>query len=245
MTHLSNDHAGETKTTTTSYARDTELEISEDYLARRFSRIPRAPQDVVYEVTRDSALLHLYFSLREAMFFNNSSTRHVPGQRDAYDDVSDIMVARRGLQCVGGARLTISSPAQRRRLPMEQDDLSPAELFPQLDLEHVGYGELSRFAILPEFHDTAFSGILRGLIRRAIAEGMQYVFTVLPVSLASVYCESAQELGLRCNISHEIAVTQRDSYEGANMVIGVIDLSLQLRDYKASRKQKASAGVTD
>src|SRR5689334_13884857 len=69
-----------------------QVELSEDYLARRFSRPARKLEHVVYEVARDAGLLHQYYLLREEMFLNAKTAKNATGAKDIHDDHSEVVV---------------------------------------------------------------------------------------------------------------------------------------------------------
>lgn len=224
---------------TTGHAVDTTL--SEDYLARRFQRAGKTQQDVAYEFTRDPGLLHQYYRLREDMFIHVWGLKHFSGQEDMFDVISDIMVARKGLQCIAGGRLTVSSPQNRCLLPMEKDDLSLPSLFPELDLEETTYGEFSRLSILPEFRAGAvFPEMARRFIQKAISQGVEYAFNIAPAPLARSYRQTVQLFGLKWDICHHVQIPQREEYEGIQMVVSVMDLSLHVRNYQQAARQQAT-----
>ncbi len=237
MTSLTNENSSASNSNLPSFVQPLDVELSEESLARRFMRPVRASHDIDYEFTRDTALLHQYYNLREDMFSSVWGLKNFCGQHDAFDDGSEIMIARKGLQCIGGGRLTISSPQAPRMLPMEKQDLMLTRLFPELDLGDTSYGEFSRLAILPEFRAGAvFPEITRRFIKKAIANGVEYAFNIAPVPLARSYRQAVQLFGLKWDICHSIKVPQREEYEGIQMVISVMDLSLFVRNHKKAAK---------
>jgi hypothetical protein len=207
-------------------ARSLDIELSDEYLQRRFRRVSQPQEKIAYEFTRDVGLLDQYYHLREEMFISVWGLKHFCGAKEMFDDISEILVARRGNHCIAGGRLTISTPSQHQMMPMEKEGLSLAGLFPELPLGECTYGEFSRLAILPEFRAGAvFPEIARRFIKRAIAEGVQYAFNIAPQPLARSYRQAIQLFGLNWNIREDIAVPQREEYEGIRMVVSVMDLT--------------------
>lgn len=231
MTSLTTESAQLAANKVTVFDHKPVREIPDDYLTRRFGRAPRGSSNVVYEFTTDAGYLHQYFMMREEMFIRAWGLKQFSGKHDAFDDSGMIMVARQGLQCVGGGRLNISSPENRTILPMEKDDLCLKELFPELDLQDTTYGEFSRLAILPEFQaSNVFPEIARRFIQKAVANGVEYAFNIAPEKLARHYQRVVQSFGMKWEVCHHVAVPQRDEYEGIRMAISVMDLSLHLRN---------------
>jgi len=202
-----------------------EADFSESYLARRMMRSAKKPAQAVYEFTNDPGLLHQYYRLREDMFISVWGLKNFSGEKEHFDDLSHIMVARQGLQCIAGGRLTISTPFNHQAMPMEKDDFKLKELMPDLNLAQRSYGEFSRLAILPEFRaGLVFPEIARRFIRRAIAEGVEYACNIAPQPLARSYRQAVQMFGLEWNVRHDVVVPDREEYEGIKMVLSVMDL---------------------
>ncbi len=239
MTNLLTDDTLPATTRLSPIPHSLDTELSDEYLTRRFSRLAKKPQKIVYEFTRDPGLLHQYFHLREDMFISVWGLKKFCGQHEIFDDISDILIARRGRQCIAGGRLTISTPEARKMLPLEKVDFMLADLFPELDLHECTYGEFSRLAILPEFRGGAvFPEIARRFIKRAIDQGVEYAFNIAPQPLARSYRQAVQLFGLSWSVRHDIPVPDREEYEGIKMVMSVMDLTRFTRG-KPVKEQEA------
>lgn len=220
-------------------ARDSEL--SEEYLTRRFSRPTKQAESVTYELTRDPAYLHQYYRLREEMFISVWGLKQFCGQKDEYDDESDIMVARIGNHVVGGCRLTFSTPEDRKHLPMEKQDFVLEDQFAELSLYDMKFAEISRLAILPEYQNSiVMLELSRQLLKRGAEKKARYAFTLSPVPLARNYRKAANLFGLNWKIRNDIVIPEREEYEGISMVLSMIDLAPVY-----SPKPKAKAQVED
>lgn len=222
-----------------TYSLDTEF--SEEFLARRYARLTGTPEKIVYDFTQDPGLLFQYYQLREEMFISVWGLKHFCGQKDQFDDTSEILIAHSKRQCVAGGRLTISAPAARQLMPMEKEGLDLVALFPDLKLNECSYGEFSRLSILPEYRGGAvFPEIARRFIKRAIAEGVQYAFNIAPQPLARSYRQTVQLFGLNWEERKDVVVPEREEYEGIKMVLSVMDLTRFGRPKPASIEQKAN-----
>jgi hypothetical protein len=205
----------------------TENHPSEQYLLQRFMRLGKKPEKIVYEFTRDIGLLHQYFRL-------------CPDH--GYDDARDVLVARRGRQSVGGGCLTISSPTARKLLPMEKGGFLLADLFPELDLPEVTYGEFSHLVVLPEYSDGAvLPEIARHLINKAADSGAQYVFNIASAPLARSYRQAVQLFGLGWHIRSDIALPDREEYDGVKMVLSILDLTRVTRKKPTKTRKRELA----
>ena len=202
------------------------MELSEEYLTRRFSRPSKRLEHVVYEMTRDSGLLHQYHLLRKEMFISVWGLKNFPSTKDLYDDVSDVMIARVGNHCIAGCRLTFSNPGERMALPMEKEGLSLEKLLPNLALADERYVEISRMAILPDFQNSlVMLELSRQLLKRGAEKKARYAFTLAPVPLARNYRKAAHLFGLKWQILNDIEIPDREEYEGIKMVLSMLDLA--------------------
>jgi len=216
-------------------------ELSEEYLTRRFSRPAKEAERVTYELTRDPGYLHQYFRLREEMFISVWGLKQFSGQKDEYDDESDIMVARIGNQVVGGCRLTFSTPEDRKHLPMEKQDFVLEDQFVELGLYDLKFAEISRMAILPEYQNSlVMLELSRQLLKRGAEKKARYAFTLSPVPLARNYRKAAHLFGLNWKIRADMEIPDREEYEGIKMVLSMIDLAPVYRP-----KPRAKAQVED
>lgn len=214
-----------------------DTDLSEHRLARKFAGTPALPDKIDYEFTHDPALMHMYYQLREEMFISVWGLEKFCGQKDEFDDASEIMIARRGQLCIGGCRLTISTPSQPRKLPMEGNDLQLQALFPELDLQETTYCEFSRLAIMPDYRNgVIFPEMVRRFIKRMIAEGVEYAFGISPVPLARSYRQTIQMFGVNVEMHKEIEIPEREEYEGIKMVLSLVDLSKYVHTLRLGKR---------
>lgn len=224
-----------------SHSVSSDVELSGDFLTRKFSRPQKQPEAVIYEMTDDPGYLHQYFRLREEMFIHVWGLENFTGRKDNYDGLSDIMIARRGNHVLGGCRLTFHNAHASNRLPMEKDDFILADHLPELPLADATYVEISRMAILPEFQNSVVMlELSRQLLKRGAEMKANYAFTLAPVPLARNYRKAASLFGLKWEIRSDIVVPDREEYEGIKMVLSMLDLAPVYR-----RKSKASEAASD
>lgn len=200
--------------------------VSQTMGGQRFARLTRAPQAVECEISWDAGLLHQYYRLREDMFISLWGLQNFSAEEDAFDEISDIVIARMGRQCVGGSRLTFKEPSLGNLLPMEGDDFMLADVLPELPIADTRCVEVSRLAILPEFQNSSVMlDLTRQMIKRSMEKQAFYAFNLAPVPLARSYRKTVQLLGVKWNILNRIAVPDREEYEGIKMVLSIMDLS--------------------
>lgn len=184
------------------------------------------PLPVEYQFSTDPALLHQYYHLRTRMFISVWGLKDFDAAEDFYDPISDILIARQGKLCVGGARLTFSYPGKRVVMPMEAAGFQLSELLPELDLEHRSYGECSRMAVLPEFRTKEMAFQLRyQLIKQCLRRNADYAFWIAPLPQARNYRQTCVNLGLGCSIRTDVTVPDREEYEGIKMYLVLLDFT--------------------
>jgi len=199
---------------------------SEEQIFRRFRMPNRKKEQVQYELTRDPGLLHQYYLMRENMYISVWGLDNFHGSHDAFDEISDICIAKLGNQCIGGGRMTYSSPGHRLLLPMEGEDFSLTQALPQLELHRHTYLEFSRLAILPEFQYRETSVELYDCaLRHAIRRGARYGFALAPHLLARKYCQGVSSIGYKASIRRDVKVPDREEYEGIPMALWVLDFA--------------------
>jgi hypothetical protein len=183
-----------------------------DYTAQKALRSMQPVTPLTFEFTHDVGYLHQYFALR-AM------------QADAFDEKSEIIVARRNRHCLAGGRLTVNVLAHKQQMPLEKDGFSLRSMFPELKLANRAYAEISQLAILGDLaNDTMFPELTRRLIRRAIAEGAECIFNASPKPQAEMYQQAMGQFGLKCTALGEVEVAASDAYEGTHLVLTVAEL---------------------
>jgi hypothetical protein len=210
-------------------------------LVRRMSRVSAAPRPIEYEFTTDPGYIHQYCILREEMFKKVWDLSHFSAQKDEIDDNSHILVARQGLHCVGGGRLTLTAPNHRRRLPMEGGDFNLLDAMPQFDLAGKSYAEITRIAVLSEYSkDNVIAELIDRLILKIMEEGGEYLFLISPASMTRNHRRVGATLGYSLITDYSVKIPEREEYEGIKMYLSYLDLKLYRHrlDDKAPAKQR-------
>jgi hypothetical protein len=203
-----------------------DVELSSEFLTRKFSRPQRQPEEVAYELTKDAGYLHQYYRLREDMFIHVWGLENFTGKKDEFDDNSDIMIARIGNHVIGGCRLTFSTPKTRKSTPMEKQDFDLAHGLPELNLSKESYVEISRMAILPEYQNSVVMlELSRQLLKRGAEQKARFAFTLAPAKLARNYRKAASLFGLEWQILNDVKIPEREEYEGIKMVLSMLDMA--------------------
>ncbi len=198
-------------------------------LSRRMARIPKEQSKITYEFTHDEALLHQYCLLREEMFKKIWSLENFHASKDVVDDISEIIIARQGLQCVGGGRATFSTEQERQLLPLEADGFSLVEALPELMLDRCNYYEVTRIAVLSEFNKNNVPMELIGrLIKLSIEKECSYGFFISPLTMTRTHRRVINALGYNLTTRRDIELPDREEYEGIKMYLSCVDLTAYL-----------------
>jgi hypothetical protein len=170
---------------------------TENRLKGRVMRSMRPKEPVAFEFTKDKGYLQQYYVLRELEFWRTHKTQPLTAQEDAYDSKSNILVARIGNKCVGGVRLTHSSPRTNSLLPLETEDFRLAKVFPEIEHKQLKYGQFSGMVLSTEFRggDVTRQMFLH-LYRKVCALGIKIVFAATPISNAKAYKLNCSALGI-------------------------------------------------
>jgi hypothetical protein len=167
----------------------------EEALARRYSRKPLPP--LAFEFTRDPALLHQYYKLRENEYNSFYGINPMSGAEGEHDHTGHIMVVRMGNQVVGGARINTRTPRKPTLLPLEIDDFRLEHHFPQLRRKQLSYGQACSMVLLPEFRG---GDIVREMVKRVCTKGvalnLAVLFATCPLSNARLYKKACVSVGL-------------------------------------------------
>ena len=208
-------------------------------LIRKLTKPVKPQMQIEYDITDDIGLIHQYCILREEMFKRIWNLKHFTAEKDNIDEISDIIVARQGLQCIGGGRATFTTMQKRQKLPLEQlGDFSLAAALPELNLAACSYYEVTRIAVLPEFSKESVPSELIGrLILQSIAKGCQYGFFISPLAMTRTHRRVINQLGYTLTTRRDIEIPDREEYEGIKMFLSYVDQT----EYVAKQDVAAAA----
>jgi hypothetical protein len=184
-------------------------------------------------------MVHQYHEMRTRTFISVWGLKEFQGGKDEFDDVNDTLIASQGLLCVGGARFTFATPEKPSMLPLEKSGLHVKDIFPDLDLDNVIYGECSRFVLLPEFRTREVSQeMMRLVVQEHLRHKASYGFWMAPLVVARSYRQTCVNLGYACQIRTDVEVPDREEYEGIKMYVGMMDFTKQLVPDQANNAVK-------
>ena len=192
----------------------------EQVLEERYSTPSMDLSNLVFEYTKDPALLQQYYELRASAYRRVWQLDDFPAQEDKYDQRSHILVVRNGNLVIGGVRLTVKTPRRALSLPMEQNGFSLSAALPSHGLEYLKHGELSRLVIPEEYTQTVLlTDIIRQLHRKANALGLSYLFAIGPAATARHYRRCYHALDHNFGILNEVEIPEEDGHFGIRMYL--------------------------
>lgn len=181
------------------------------------------PELLTYECTTDMQYLRQYFFIREFAYRVDLQLKHFSGAEDDIDRYSHLLIARKGHYCVGGARLTISTPNKRVALPLESDEFRLRSVLPEL--ESKSYCELGRLAILPEYRG---QGGLERLFKLGadIARdlGCAYMVGVSPPVSARKFANVYRKFGFEARVCNDIPAPVKAIHEHLDLQFVLVKL---------------------
>ena len=159
------------------------LETQEGSLSLRFRKNRKSydKSELVYEFTRDPALLHQYTMLYKA----ECRVANDPEFQKADEELtrkSLVFVVRSGSLVVGGARITIKTPRHNILLPLEIGEFRLEKVFPELAIRQMRYAEFSRIVLLPDYRaDGIMVEMFSMFCRKSIAAYLDVFFAAAPL----------------------------------------------------------------
>ncbi len=156
------------------------------------------------ECSTDMQYLNQYYFIRQYAYQNDLQVKSFTGEEDDIDLRSNLLIARKGHFCVGGARLTISKASNRVKLPLERgDDYRLTDYLPWLS--ELNYCELGRTAIIPQYRDSdALHKLFALALDIARQNSCEYMVGVSPPAVARHFKKTYMALGLQPEIRKDI-----------------------------------------
>ncbi len=191
--------------------------------------LPEADSDAIgYLETRDPELLSQYADIRESSYQEYLGMEGFDGRLDNYDLISDIVLAVKGNEVLGGARITACDPLHEKILPMEEPGFFLKELLPELRLDKYLYGEYSRLAFKPEYRNGEYSASLYDRLNNiSQMMGLKYIFAIAPITQARSYKNAYKKFfDLDIEIRRDIKVPYKEIYKDikSEIVLSILTL---------------------
>lgn len=185
---------------------------------RKYTRKPLP--ELVFEFTRDPAYLHQYYEIRKNEYnevygrlFSVHSQFSADGDSEQDRD-GHILIIRAGNFCVGGARINVKTPRKRDLLPVEVGDFRIEKYFPLLGHKQMSYGQVSGFAVLPEFRGREITQkMFQHLYRKCEALNVDVLFGDTSPIHARFYQANCAVMGLETKIHNDIRIPDPEVHQ--------------------------------
>lgn len=188
-------------------------------------------EDLVFEFTRDPALLQQYNRLYAAEFRAVQNAEHYHHVEDEHDKRADFLIVRQGNFCIGGGRLSTKSPCQPHPLPVESNGFKVEDYLPHLGQKEITYGQAGRICLLPDFRGgDVTTRIIWHINRKAVALGWELMVATAPLLNARNNTKLCRRIGLDTKIYFDIPVPPYPMCEGIKMYFMTINVNQSLVD---------------
>lgn len=181
--------------------------------------------------------LQQYYQIRQSCFRQELGIRTFDGSEDEFDRSGYLLIARDQQRCIGGVRLSISSPQSPGLLPLESDGFRLQALFPELARNRESYSQWTRLALLPEYRaaDILKQMALR-LIWQARRLGCSYAFNVAGMNRARLYQRLHRIQGFHYEILRGLEIPAEAGFRGLEHLLSVGHLQPHLSQPLLSRQ---------
>jgi hypothetical protein len=155
-------------------------------------------QAITFEFTHDAALVREYTAIYEREFKLHHNVPQYHTVEDDHHKRAFVLIARRGKQCIGGARLSVRTPDAPHPLPIEMDGFTLQEHFPRLRGSKARYGQIGRICLLPDFRGGKITRMMLGqLYRKIVSLDLQEIFGTSTTVHARAYKTTCVAMGLK------------------------------------------------
>jgi len=203
---------------------------SEEALVLRYGRKKQQQERLIFEFSRDPALIHQYYRIYEQEFKSVLHADYHHHDNDEHDQKGHFLIVRRGKLCVGGARLNTKTPRQPELLPIEMDGFKLEDHFPDLKHKEVSYGQIGRLCVLPEYRGGAVTRLMMWhLYRKSVALGLETIFATAPLIIARGHMKSSIAMGLKHTKVHlDIKLPEYPMCEGIRFYLMSVGLDKEI-----------------
>lgn len=192
---------------------------------------------LVYEQTREEGLLDQYYRLRQQCYRQELKLSGFDGSEQPADRDGYILIARRGEDCLGGARISVSNSEKSIGVPLKG-------LLSRFGLAHGNFCIWERFALDHEMRKVErhrqFCEALVGLSRSL---GYDYAFMVSSVRNARFYRKVHSALNLPFVTLYSVPCAPSGPFEGLEHVLSVSLLSADSVATEVATATQHYAGV--
>ncbi|MEH6822531.1 MAG: GNAT family N-acyltransferase [Motiliproteus sp.] len=188
--------------------------------------------------------LEQYYQIRQECFRQELGIRTFDGSEDDFDRSGYLLIALDQERCVGGVRLSVSTPESPQLLPLEIGGFMLQEFFPDIARNRESYSQWTRLALLPEYRTPAIlQQMAVMLIWQAKRLGCSYSFNVAGMNRARLYQRLHRVQGYHYEIIRNLKIPSEGNFMGLEHLLSVGYLKPQLSQQLLSRQLPRHAPV--
>ena len=217
-------------------------EMDETALKRQFGTAPKFPRGLTMAFSTDESELEQYYQIRKQAYREVLHLSQYSGGQEPEDLESMILIVKAGTTVIGGARLTISTPQNHKKLPIEGEGFDINSVYPEIDLTKINYCEMSRLALLPEFRDGhVMKEISNTMLNYCLLQNIQLGFAGNTPLHARRFERIFNHLGYGFIVREDVNI-QKEMYEQIRVVFSVADFTRDQR-YISTLEQVEDASL--
>ncbi|OMH38015.1 hypothetical protein [Motiliproteus sp. MSK22-1] len=177
---------------------------------------------ISFEFSKEPALLEQYYNIREECFRRELGIQSFDGGENDFDRWGRILIVRDGDRCIGGARLSGSTPYSPGLLPLENNGFMVLKVFSKLALEGKSYCQWTRLALLPEYRSMEnLQALALSMIQNARACGYSYAFSVAGSNRSRLYRKIYKVLDYDYEIRTDLSVPAEQGFMGLEHLLSI------------------------
>lgn len=199
-----------------------------------------------YAISQRKNWLEQYYQIRQTCFRQELGVRTFDGSEDDFDRNGYLLIAHDQERCVGGIRLSVSTPETPQLLPLEMNGFMLQELFPEIARNRESYSQWTRLALLPEYRTPEIlQKMALMLIWQAKRLGCSYSFNVAGMNRARLYQRLHRVQGFHYEILRDLKIPAEGSFRGLEHLLSVGYLKSPTSQQLLSRQLRQPVLETD
>ncbi|MEH6472677.1 MAG: hypothetical protein V7752_15645 [Halopseudomonas sp.] len=190
----------------------------------------------MHSILQRKIWLEQYYQIRQDCFRKELGLRSFDGSEDEFDRSGYLLLALDQDRCIGGVRLSISTPQSPTRLPLEINGFTVPEIFPEIIGNGESYSQWTRLALLPEYRTAEVLRVMAlTVLRQAEQLDCSYAFNVAGMNRARLYQRLHRTQGFNYEILQDVKIPAESHFMGLEHLLSVGYLKPQVSQQLLSR----------
>ena len=187
--------------------------------------------------------LEQYYQIRQECFRRDLGIKSFDGTEDKFDRSGYLLVALDRQQCIGGARLSISTPESPLLLPLEINGFLLQERFSEIAHNKESYSQWTRLALKLEYRiPEMLQRMALVMIQEAKRLKSSYSFNVAGMNRARLYQRLHRTQGFNYEILKGLKIPAEGNLVGLEHLLSVGYLKPKPIEQMLSRQLLAAPG---